>query len=530
MEENIYTDYHVPEQQLPMISCIMPTANRAEYVYRAVQCFFNQDYPHKELIIVYNRGTDLPDGWHDLKTTQTIPGVQLVQVSTKVIGAKRNEACRRAEGSIISHWDDDDINNYNRLSVQVEPILSGECDIVGLTNYIFYDEENDNGYITSPELTNKIFNSGVATSQFIYNRMVWDKYAQYPNLSLGEDLDFLFKAIKMGARAGSVDARSLYIYVRHAVNAWDMKTEYDADKGWIPVNLPRWINPQYQSPAGQDEEDIEDEYDAESDARELEELMALLESDGYPLVSCVVPTAGRPAYLAQSLYYFMIQDYPNKELIIVYNNNNDLPVEWREIYLPANVKLVKTAETVLGAKRNLGCQYAEGAIIAQWDDDDFYGEERLTQQSLPIIADKAEITGVGNFVFYEIATGKGYMAKDELFRNMFRGTVACGTLVYNRKLWDDLAKYQQLNAAEDYHFMLDVLAGGARLKTIDGQDLFAYLRHHNNTWKFEEGNFRHYTGWYEVDLPQWIEQYTPLYAELSRREGQKQKRAMVAPY
>ena len=36
-----------------------------------------------------------------------------------------------------------------------------------------------------------------------------------------------------------------------------------------------------------------------------------------PLVSCVMPTADRRRFVPQAIGYFLAQDYPNRELVIV---------------------------------------------------------------------------------------------------------------------------------------------------------------------------------------------------------------------
>jgi len=41
----------------PLVSCIMPTYNRRQFVPQAIKYFLRQDYPHKELIIL-DDGTD----------------------------------------------------------------------------------------------------------------------------------------------------------------------------------------------------------------------------------------------------------------------------------------------------------------------------------------------------------------------------------------------------------------------------------------------------------------------------------------
>ena len=42
----------VPGAGLPLVSCIMPTADRRRFVPRAVHQFLAQDYPNKELVIL----------------------------------------------------------------------------------------------------------------------------------------------------------------------------------------------------------------------------------------------------------------------------------------------------------------------------------------------------------------------------------------------------------------------------------------------------------------------------------------------
>ena len=41
-----------PATGLPLVSCVMPTANRRPYVAQAIRYFQRQDYPNKELVIL----------------------------------------------------------------------------------------------------------------------------------------------------------------------------------------------------------------------------------------------------------------------------------------------------------------------------------------------------------------------------------------------------------------------------------------------------------------------------------------------
>ena len=142
-----------------------------------------------------------------------------------------------------------------------------------------------------------------------------------------------------------------------------------------------------------------------------EEAQEAITEPYYPLISCIMPTAGRAAYVAQSVGYFLAQDYPNKELVIAYNKDSDLPDGWAaypQYYLPANIRVVRVATKIIGAKRNEACRHTLGAIIAQWDDDDIYNTQRLSLQAAPIIAGATDITGLQQFVFYDATTGDSW--------------------------------------------------------------------------------------------------------------------------
>src|SRR5204863_6892933 len=41
----------------PLVSCIMPTFNRRQFVPQAIRCFFRQSYPNLELLVI-DDGTD----------------------------------------------------------------------------------------------------------------------------------------------------------------------------------------------------------------------------------------------------------------------------------------------------------------------------------------------------------------------------------------------------------------------------------------------------------------------------------------
>lgn len=98
-----------------------------------------------------------------------------------------------------------------------------------------------------------------------------------------------------------------------------------------------------------------------------------------PLISCICPTFGRPPdqqyLIEEAIQSFLLQDYPNKELIVL----NDCPGQELVCDAPG-VRVVNVSERFpsLGDKRNAGVALAHGDLIATWDDDDISLPWRLS--------------------------------------------------------------------------------------------------------------------------------------------------------
>lgn len=118
------------------------------------------------------------------------------------------------------------------------------------------------------------------------------------------------------------------------------------------------------------------------------------------LISCLMPTFNRPAtrpwLLNEAVQSFLLQDYPNKELIIC----NDTPDQ--ELLLArnhANIKVVNLPKRfdTLGNKldwmiRNV----AMGEYLCRWDDDDISLPWRLSLSRL-MLQHTANMAGVKTF-------------------------------------------------------------------------------------------------------------------------------------
>jgi O-antigen biosynthesis protein len=229
---------------------------------------------------------------------------------------------------------------------------------------------------------------------------------------------------------------------------------------------------------------------------------SLLTQPAQPLVSCVMATGKRRDFALQALRYFERQDYPNRELVIVDEGPDDLG---SAVAANPRVRYLRVPPGMsIGAKRNRGCELAQGAIVAQWDDDDWYSPRRLSAQVWPIVSGEAEITALNGTLFFDLPRWRFWSCTAELHRRMFVEDVHGGTLVFRREIWRQ-NRYPDTSLAEDAALLRAAVGRGARLKRIDSAGLFVYLRHGRNAWSFDCGKHVDSRGWSIARQPEFGE-------------------------
>ena len=103
-----------------------------------------------------------------------------------------------------------------------------------------------------------------------------------------------------------------------------------------------------------------------------------------PSVSILLPTNSRPEFVQHALAMIRRQDYPAnliREVVIVDDSPTELKLDLKPGLqtldgLRLDVVLLE-AQMSIGEKRNLAVARATGEILVHWDDDDFYGAQRL---------------------------------------------------------------------------------------------------------------------------------------------------------
>ena len=111
---------------LPLVSVVIPSYNRFNYLLNAVESVFNQDYKNYELIIV-NDASEQRE-YYDYKFPSKVKKLDLNPGLKSIYGfptdAVRNKGAEVAEGKYLAFLDDDDIWFENKLSLQVDLLES----------------------------------------------------------------------------------------------------------------------------------------------------------------------------------------------------------------------------------------------------------------------------------------------------------------------------------------------------------------------------------------------------------------------
>lgn len=199
-----------------------------------------------------------------------------------------------------------------------------------------------------------------------------------------------------------------------------------------------------------------------------------------PLISCICVTRKRPTLLHNAITCFEKQHYSNKEMIILYEEDDEETAIFLEKAKPAgndNIKILccpKINDRYLGQLRNLAIEAASGEYICQWDDDDWHHPERISFQLSLIENSSYAACVLGRIVIYDAAAKQAYLS---CYRN-WEGTVLC------RRNKAIAHTYVNQPKGEDTPFIEALRQEGLLLNTIQHPHYFIYTYHGANTWDY----------------------------------------------
>jgi hypothetical protein len=192
------------------ITCMCVTHNRVHFLRRSIQCFLNQTYPDRELVIVYQSDDEATRQFlAELHEPQIRP-LEVPALPRLLLGSLRNIARQAGTGKYVATWDDDDWCGPTRLAEQMRAIRdTGKrgCVLARLTMYDY--------------LTNRAYISDVRPweQSILVERAV---LPPYPDVAKSEDTPGVDELVRQGQLC-FLDQSELYIYTRHGKNTCDRR-------------------------------------------------------------------------------------------------------------------------------------------------------------------------------------------------------------------------------------------------------------------------------------------------------------------
>jgi glycosyltransferase involved in cell wall biosynthesis/mannosyltransferase OCH1-like enzyme len=197
-------------------------------------------------------------------------------------------------------------------------------------------------------------------------------------------------------------------------------------------------------------------------------------ANSHPKISCLMVTKNRAHLAKRAIFCFLQQTYPNKELVIIDDGeNNDLAEFMRQFPEPQICYYrLPSAQLSLGELRNTSVAKATGAYLAQWDDDDLSDPSRLEVQMHVIQSFRVDGCLLDSLYVWWPQLQR--LAKS--FRRTWEGTLIC------RK--DIFPSYPSVRRGEDTE-VVDPLIQNYRIAALTRPELYLYCFHQNNTWELK---------------------------------------------
>jgi glycosyltransferase involved in cell wall biosynthesis len=183
-------------------------------------------------------------------------------------------------------------------------------------------------------------------------------------------------------------------------------------------------------------------------------------------------TRGRVRLLRRAIKCFINQTYRERELVVVYESD-DTPTRQVLAELDDNsiypIEVPAVPRLALGSLRNIALQAGTGTYVAQWDDDDWHGPERLAEQMQAIRETGKQACVLARWTVYDCLTERAFVSNVRAWE---------GSIVAARSVvppYPDLVKLEDTPVVEE-------LICQDRVIMLDRPELYVYTYHGRNTW------------------------------------------------
>jgi hypothetical protein len=208
-----------------------------------------------------------------------------------------------------------------------------------------------------------------------------------------------------------------------------------------------------------------------------------------PLVSCIMATADRRAFVPQAIRYFQRQDYERRELLILDDGADAIddlvPRDDRIRYIRL------PARRTMGVKHNMACDEARGDIVLHWDDDDWMAPWRISYQAAQLRNKPVNtLSGLSHLLFWD---PRARSAWEYVYPPADKPWVAGGTFCYYRKFFEG-RRFPDMNEGADTVFVWGLQ--DSSVLALPDHGFYVALVHQQNTSRKRTNTF----GWRPVAL------------------------------
>lgn len=198
----------VDTAEMPLVSCLMVTRDRAARAQRAIRCFQAQTYPARELVILDDGEDDALADWIASQRDDRIQYHRL-PTGTTPLGALRNRSVALASGDYVCQWDDDDLYDPARIETQMILLRALDAEACLLSRWLIWWPLQERLAVSTPRLWEGSLLCAKA------------RLTPYPEtLRRGEDTPVIERLIA-SSRVVLLDQPRLYLYVVHQDNTFD---------------------------------------------------------------------------------------------------------------------------------------------------------------------------------------------------------------------------------------------------------------------------------------------------------------------
>ncbi|MEI8287755.1 MAG: glycosyltransferase, partial [Actinomycetes bacterium] len=217
----------------PLISCLMVTANRADIARVAIECFSEQTWSNKELVIIDDGEEDYSDMIASFDCADRVRYIKLQPANPRLsLGELRNLSIDEAHGEWCVQWDDDEWYHPERLAIQLDAAVSADVGASALKWTLMHVKDNSDLSLTFRG------DSGIATPGTLMFRK---GDVRYPHLARNEDGIFL-REVKDSHGLVVLDENYSHLFIRvfHGSNTWE-KDHFLARLHRRAVDWPSWV-------------------------------------------------------------------------------------------------------------------------------------------------------------------------------------------------------------------------------------------------------------------------------------------------